>query len=101
MVRIKESATSRPTEKEKETGREGGRGAREGEGRKEGREGRGQRRLQGYLAHKEQPPPLGPPSDPRYSPTLSSQEGGVSYERGTPVACAVGSQHTTPDAPAS
>ena len=26
--------------------------------------------LQGYLAHKKQPPPPGPPQDPRYSPTV-------------------------------
>ena len=26
--------------------------------------------LQGYLAHKKQPPPLGPPKDPRHSPTV-------------------------------
>ena len=39
----------------------------------------------GYLAHKKQPPPLGPPYDPMYSPTAGSYEGGVSYERGTPV----------------
>ena len=30
-------------------------------------------RLQGYLAHKKQPHPLGPPYDPRYSPTVGSQ----------------------------
>ena len=29
---------------------------------------------------------LGPPYDPRYGPTVGSYEGGVSYERGTPVA---------------
>ena len=28
--------------------------------------------LQGYLAHKEQSPPLGPPYDPRYSLTVGS-----------------------------
>ena len=28
--------------------------------------------VQGYLAHKKQPPPLGPPYDPRYSPTVGS-----------------------------
>jgi len=42
-------------------------------------------RLQGYLAHEKQPPPLGPPKDLRYSPTVGSWEGVVSYERGTPV----------------
>ena len=30
------------------------------------------RTLQGYLAHKKQPPPIGPPYDPRYSPTPGS-----------------------------
>ena len=44
---------------------------------------RGQQ-VQGYLAHKKQPPPLGPPYDLGYSPTVGSWEGGVSYERGTP-----------------
>jgi len=28
--------------------------------------------LQGYLAHKKQPPPPGPPQDPRYSPAVGS-----------------------------
>ena len=42
--------------------------------------------LQGYLAHKKQPPPLGPPQDPRYGPTVGSQGGPVSHVRGTPVA---------------
>ena len=40
---------------------------------------------QGYLAHEKVPSPLGPPLDPRYSPTAGSQEGGVSYARSTPV----------------
>ena len=31
------------------------------------------------------PHPLGPPEDPRHSPTIGSYEGAVSYERGTPV----------------
>ena len=31
--------------------------------------------LQGYLAHKKQPPPLGPPYDARYSPTVGSSRG--------------------------
>ena len=43
------------------------------------------RTVQGSLAHGKQPPPLGTPQDPRYSPTAGSQEGDVSYERGTPV----------------
>ena len=29
-------------------------------------------RLQGHLAHKKQPPPLGPPQDPGFSPTVGS-----------------------------
>ena len=33
-------------------------------------------RLQGYLAHKKQSPPLGPPYRPRLSPTVGSKEGG-------------------------
>ena len=41
--------------------------------------------VQGYLAHKKQPPPPGPPKGPRYNPTVGSLEGGVSYERGTHV----------------
>ena len=38
--------------------------------------------LQGYLAHKECPPP---PWDHRHSPDVGSKDGVVSYERGTPV----------------
>ena len=41
-------------------------------------------RVQVYLAHKKQPPPLGPPSGPGHIPTAGSQGGDVSYERGTP-----------------
>ena len=41
--------------------------------------------IQGYLAHKKQPAPLGPPQFPRYSPTVGSWEGGGSYKQGTPV----------------
>ena len=37
--------------------------------------------VQGYLAHKKYAPLL----SPRDSPTVGSQEGAVSYERGTPV----------------
>ena len=33
-------------------------------------------RLQGYLAHKKQLPTLGPPYDPRHSPTVGSYGGG-------------------------
>ena len=36
------------------------------------------REVQGYLAHKKQPPPLGPPQGPRHSPTVGSQGGAVS-----------------------
>ena len=44
------------------------------------------RSVQGYLAHnKKQPPPQGPPQGPRNIPTAGSQEGAVSYERGTLV----------------
>ena len=43
------------------------------------------RAVQGYLAHRKEPLPLGPPYDSGYSPTAGSQEGVVSYERGTPV----------------
>ena len=39
--------------------------------------------VQGYLDHEKKPPPLGPPYDPRYNPSVGSYEGGVSYERGT------------------
>ena len=41
--------------------------------------------VQGYLAHKKEPPPLGPPYDPRYRPTEGSQGGAFSYEEGVPV----------------
>ena len=51
-------------------------------------EGIGATRLQGYLAHKKQPPPLGPPWDPRYSPHVGTSEGAVSYEQGTPATSA-------------
>ena len=37
----------------------------------------GQYGLQGYLAHEKKPTPLGPPYDPRCSPTVGSWEGGV------------------------
>ena len=42
--------------------------------------------VQGCLAHKKQPPtpPLGPPEDPRHSPTVGFW-GVVSYGQGTPV----------------
>jgi len=46
----------------------------------------GQQVLEGYLGHKKQAPLLGPPCDPRYTPTVGSQEGGVYYWRGTPAA---------------
>jgi len=41
--------------------------------------------VQEYFAHKKCPLPLGPPYDPRYSPTVGSYGGSVSYEQGTPV----------------
>ena len=41
--------------------------------------------LQGYLAHKKTPTPLGHPYGPRHSPTVGSKGGAVSYERGTPA----------------
>ena len=41
--------------------------------------------LQGYLAHKKQITPLGPPQGLRHSLTVGSLGGAVSYERGTPV----------------
>ena len=42
-------------------------------------------RIQGYLAHKKTPTPLGPPYDPRHGPTVGSYGVAVSCERGTPV----------------
>ena len=42
-------------------------------------------RLQGYLAHKKTPNPLGPPQVPRHRDAVGSYGGGVYYERGTPV----------------
>ena len=41
--------------------------------------------VQGYLAHKKVLTPLGPPQEPRHSPTVVSEGGAVSYARGTPV----------------
>ena len=41
--------------------------------------------LQGYLAHKKPPPPLGPPEGPRHKPTVGCYGRAVSYERGTPA----------------
>ena len=41
--------------------------------------------LQGYLAHKKMPTPLGPPTDPRHRPTVGSYGGAFSDARGTPV----------------
>ena len=41
--------------------------------------------LQGYLAHKKQPPPSGPPWSLRHSPTVESYRGALSYARSTPV----------------
>ena len=39
----------------------------------------------GYLTHKKQPPPKGPPQGPRHIPVVGSYGWGVSDERGTPV----------------
>ena len=51
--------------------------------------------IQGYLARKKPPPPLGPPQDPRYDHTAVSRGEAVSYGRGTPVgACSRGSAVT-------
>ena len=41
--------------------------------------------LQGYLAHKTQPPPLGPPYEPGHDPTVGSYGVAVSHKQGTPV----------------
>ena len=41
--------------------------------------------VQGYLAHKKSPTPLGPPQGPMLSRTAGSLGGAFSYERGTPV----------------
>jgi len=41
--------------------------------------------VQGYLAHKRPPPPLGPPYVPRHRPTVGSQGGAVTCKRGHPV----------------
>jgi hypothetical protein len=54
--------------------------------------------IQGYLAKKKQPPPLGPPQDPGYSPTEGSQGGGISYERGTPIRGGRADIHARPKA---
>ena len=45
--------------------------------------------MQGYLADKKQPPPLGPPWGPRHRPTAGSGGGALSQERGAPVRCRV------------
>ena len=41
--------------------------------------------LQGCLAHKKQTPLLGPPQDPRHSPTVGAWRGADSYEPGIPI----------------
>jgi len=41
--------------------------------------------LQGCLAHKKTPTPLGTPWEPRHGPTVGSYGGAFSNERGTPV----------------
>ena len=42
-------------------------------------------RLQGYLAHKKQPPSLGPPYGPRHIPAVGPEGGAVIHERGTSI----------------
>ena len=42
-------------------------------------------KVQGYLAHKKQPPPPGLSYCPRHGPTAGSEGGAFSYERRTPV----------------
>jgi hypothetical protein len=44
--------------------------------------------LQGYLAHKKTPIPLGLPQNPRHRPTVGSWGEVVFYERGAPVVAA-------------
>ena len=68
------------------TGRSGGGGGEGGRGSR----GEGGGEVQGYLAHKKQPPPLGSQEGPRHSPTVGSWEGRVSYERSNPVGVRVG-----------
>ena len=46
---------------------------------------RGQEASQGYLAHKKELPPLGPPKGPEQSPTVESYGGAMSYDRCSPV----------------
>ena len=41
--------------------------------------------VQGYLAHKNTPTPVGPPEGPRHMTSVGSYGAAVSYERGTPV----------------
>ena len=41
--------------------------------------------VQGYTAHKKQPPLLGIPKDPRHRATVGSYGEAFSYKRGTPV----------------
>jgi hypothetical protein len=41
--------------------------------------------IQGYLAEKKTPRPLGPPQEPRHGPTEGSYGVAVSHKRGTPV----------------
>ena len=48
--------------------------------------------VQGYLAHKKLPTPLGLPKGPRHGPSVGSQAAAVSYERGTPVELILGAQ---------
>jgi hypothetical protein len=41
--------------------------------------------VQGFLAHKKTPMPLGPPYDPKHGPTAGSSGGAFSCKGGTPV----------------
>ena len=48
--------------------------------------------IQGYLAHKKTPTPLGPPQDPRHRPTLGSYGGAFSCAVGALIAQDLGLQ---------
>ena len=51
-----------------------------------------QKASQGYFAYKKTPTPLGPPQDPRHTPSVGSSAGAFSYERGTPARGFTGNQ---------
>jgi len=46
-----------------------------------GRKMKAIRYLQGYLAHKKPPAPIGPPHGPKHGPTVGSKRAAVSYEQ--------------------